>query len=128
SSESLFEECGRVTRSAGETSRRHIEGTERDTPAARCRRPAESWSASRSEEHTSELQSRVDVVCRLLLANKKHMVDVGARHGGRLSALPAVRLVAASCTDADPRQPYTLSLHDALPIYLLKACSKSADG
>src|SRR6266536_6564456 len=27
----------------------------------------------RSEEHTSELQSRVDLVCRLLLEKKKHM-------------------------------------------------------
>src|SRR5438105_8583927 len=37
----------------------------------------------RSEEHTSELQSRVDLVCRLLLEKKKlHRVDVddaGAR-------------------------------------------------
>src|SRR5207249_11498220 len=31
-----------------------------------------SWSASaRSEEHTSELQSRFDLVCRLLLEKKK---------------------------------------------------------
>src|SRR5438105_12027688 len=29
-------------------------------------------SEIRSEEHTSELQSRVDLVCRLLLENKKH--------------------------------------------------------
>src|SRR5438105_5671149 len=31
------------------------------------------WTASsgRSEEHTSELQSRVDLVCRLLLEKKK---------------------------------------------------------
>src|SRR5699024_11992072 len=28
--------------------------------------------SSRSEEHTSELQSRFDLVCRLLLVNKKH--------------------------------------------------------
>src|SRR5438105_15535836 len=28
--------------------------------------------AGRSEEHTSELQSRVDLVCRLLLEKKKH--------------------------------------------------------
>src|SRR5438105_12069661 len=28
-------------------------------------------SAQRSEEHTSELQSRVDLVCRLLLEKKK---------------------------------------------------------
>src|SRR6266536_4810719 len=29
------------------------------------------WLSSRSEEHTSELQSRVDLVCRLLLEKKK---------------------------------------------------------
>src|SRR5271170_8366389 len=29
-------------------------------------------SGRRSEEHTSELQSRVDLVCRLLLEKKKH--------------------------------------------------------
>src|SRR5206468_6336582 len=34
--------------------------------------PAES--TARSEEHTSELQSRSDLVCRLLLEKKKDMV------------------------------------------------------
>src|SRR5437868_11995391 len=29
---------------------------------------------SRSEEHTSELQSRFDLVCRLLLEKKKHRI------------------------------------------------------
>src|SRR5690349_25074344 len=29
------------------------------------------WNAQRSEEHTSELQSRRDLVCRLLLEKKK---------------------------------------------------------
>src|SRR5438034_3027647 len=29
------------------------------------------WSAERSEEHTSELQSHSDLVCRLLLEKKK---------------------------------------------------------
>src|SRR5207247_3300963 len=33
--------------------------------------PAIRSSLSRSEEHTSELQSRVDLVCRLLLEKKK---------------------------------------------------------
>src|SRR5437868_11818548 len=32
----------------------------------------------RSEEHTSELQSRFDIVCRLLLGKKKHN-DIGLR-------------------------------------------------
>src|SRR5438067_2425556 len=31
-----------------------------------------SGSPPRSEEHTSELQSRFDLVCRLLLEKKKH--------------------------------------------------------
>src|SRR6266536_6472198 len=31
-------------------------------------------TASRSEEHTSELQSRVDLVCRLLLEKKKKKI------------------------------------------------------
>src|SRR5207247_9219678 len=40
--------------------------------------------ASRSEEHTSELQSRVDLVCRLWLEKEK-MLAVGAV--GRVSSL-----------------------------------------
>src|SRR3982750_4969577 len=34
-------------------------------------RPAPSRRTARSEEHTSELQSRSDLVCRLLLEKKK---------------------------------------------------------
>src|SRR5690349_21863026 len=40
----------------------------RSTQARRCCSPAIS---NRSEEHTSELQSRRDLVCRLLLEKKK---------------------------------------------------------
>src|SRR5699024_11661164 len=41
-------------------------------PDARPRRPGCPRSApTRSEEHTSELQSRFDLVCRLLLEKKK---------------------------------------------------------
>src|SRR3712207_7646613 len=36
------------------------------------RRPATSPACSRSEEHTSELQSRQYLVCRLLLEKKKN--------------------------------------------------------
>src|SRR5260370_17104141 len=31
-----------------------------------------SWSSRRSEEHTSELQSHLNLVCRLLLEKKKN--------------------------------------------------------
>src|SRR5256886_11937303 len=40
--------------------------------AGRCRiSPQEAWRATRSEEHTSELQSQSNLVCRLLLEKKK---------------------------------------------------------
>src|SRR5438067_4929634 len=35
---------------------------------------ATAWQRFRSEEHTSELQSRFDLVCRLLLEKKKTAV------------------------------------------------------
>src|SRR5687768_17806753 len=35
-------------------------------------RPGRKWPDNRSEEHTSELQSRLHLVCRLLLEKKKH--------------------------------------------------------
>src|SRR5438874_12608108 len=41
------------------------------TPPRWPRRPSGCCSTTRSEEHTSELQSRRDLVCRLLLEKKK---------------------------------------------------------
>src|SRR5437667_9224011 len=40
-------------------------------PRHHCWKPASLWPESRSEEHTSELQSHHDLVCRLLLEKKK---------------------------------------------------------
>src|SRR5699024_12669203 len=36
------------------------------------RKPGTYYEGDRSEEHTSELQSRFELVCRLLLEKKKH--------------------------------------------------------
>ena len=58
----------------------------------------------RSEEHTSELQSRSDLVCRLLLEKKKNGL------GFLLQAL------FFFFNDTATTEIYTLSLHDALPI------------
>src|SRR5438034_8872943 len=45
----------------------------RHRQTSRCPRPLpRSREASRSEEHTSELQSHSDLVCRLLLEKKKN--------------------------------------------------------
>src|SRR3989442_10899141 len=37
--------------------------------------PVSLWNGRRSEEHTSELQSRPHLVCRLLLEKKKHIYN-----------------------------------------------------
>src|SRR5437763_1059465 len=79
--------------------------------------------ATRSEEHTSELQSPMYLVCRLLLEKKKRD---GAR-AGNLETLPHPPYAASlplaisrrSVVSFPPTRPphtYTLSLHDALPI------------
>src|SRR5438105_10564419 len=50
----------------------------RRTQLTDCARPKATY---RSEEHTSELQSRVDLVCRLLLEKKKKKPNI-AECGG----------------------------------------------
>src|SRR4051812_20917209 len=100
---------------------------------------AEILAVRRSEEHTSELQSHVNIVCRLLLEKKKmsgrrlSRLVLSWRRGRalfeqnssasiaqfvRYSVSPYCRL----CHDSfffnytAPTNIYTLSLHDALPI------------
>src|SRR5438067_2931236 len=47
-----------------------------DTPRIACNSRATCMiAAPRSEEHTSELQSRFDLVCRLLLEKKKKNIE-----------------------------------------------------
>src|SRR5690349_23888980 len=64
----------------------------RSCPAEKARPAPLSTIArtSRSEEHTSELQSRRDLVCRLLL-EKKNRRRRGARHCVRARVLAARR-------------------------------------
>src|SRR5438876_2840234 len=49
---------------------RSSESTPTRSPTACTSSSASSWSRTRSEEHTSELQSPVHLVCRLLLEKK----------------------------------------------------------
>src|SRR5688572_15331805 len=93
----------------------------------------------RSEEHTSELQSQSNLVCRLLLEKKK---ATAAHHCDDTSFQPSLsashcrvvyqQLISDSTThghsarchicsffffsDTAATEIYTLSLHDALPI------------
>src|SRR6266480_3655576 len=95
---------------------------QRDELRAPSRRRA---AAARSEEHTSELQSHVNLVCRLLLEKKKANSNTnpcGANESDRKSLvreiglIPAVFLTFFFFNDTATPELYTLSLHDALPI------------
>src|SRR5438105_7205200 len=59
----------------------------RSSAVASDRRRQIAGRCVRSEEHTSELQSRVDLVCRLLLEKKKKKEELISRcHGRALSS------------------------------------------
>src|SRR2546422_5788695 len=64
-----------TARSRSSSTRRRSEHRCRTRPACGRRRPRdgpEARARCRSEEHTSELQSRLHLVCRLLLEKKKN--------------------------------------------------------
>src|SRR5438132_1261708 len=76
----------------------------------------------RSEEHTSELQSHSDLVCRLLLEKKKILRRFcpAIYFGDALPVLPIIVLLHLTLLLSFNFSPTThistLSLHDALPI------------
>src|SRR5690606_31009020 len=72
------------------------------------RNPVAATRMARSEEHTSELQSRENLVCRLLLEKKK---ELSCR-----TNTPVLRVYRFS-VPTPPTAIYTLPLHDALPIF-----------
>src|SRR5207237_7881634 len=67
----------------------------------RNRAPDGSRRASRSEEHTSELQSHLNLVCRLLLAKKKEKSGVADAADPTLAPCRAVRvhLIVTPCSE-----------------------------
>src|SRR5437899_5156015 len=73
-------------------SRRRTGGYWRGSPSVAAR----TASASRSEEHTSELQSLRHLVCRLLLEKKKHDAVIHllmeAKHSGLRKSRTATNL------------------------------------
>src|SRR5258707_10646711 len=58
--------------------------------------PSSNWSGTRSEEHTSELQSRQYLVCRLLLEKKKNQSNITRLHDLRERMTNNCRRAAAS--------------------------------
>src|SRR6266576_2917440 len=93
------------------------------------RSPRNSPEPPRSEEHTSELQSRRDLVCRLLLEKKNsrrirqgirlqraHPRDAQVLDARRDAREPLRLIIFFFFNDPATTEIYTLSLHDALPI------------
>src|SRR5882762_9035971 len=72
---------------------------------------------ARSEEHTSELQSHLNLVCRLLLEKKK-----------KNSFLLSIFIFFFFFNDTATTEIYTLSLHDALPISRYRRQTRAACG
>src|SRR3712207_6871938 len=66
--------CGSSSRRCAPT--RSRTGSTPGSSPTRCCRP----TTGRSEEHTSELQSRQYLVCRLLLEKKKNMLPISTLH------------------------------------------------
>src|SRR5437588_8394718 len=75
-------------------------GRRRRVPPPAGRRPAAGRRRGRSEEHTSELQSHSDLVCRLLLEKTKTWGSITARRSTRSSVFfkSAVRLTGTRIT------------------------------
>src|SRR2546429_7405068 len=60
----------------GKWRRTSIRHSRRSSPRGRSWRHTRRRSSRRSEEHTSELQSRLHLVCRLLLEKKKNNIKL----------------------------------------------------
>src|SRR5258707_9521321 len=84
----LFRSVSRAPRVGAHAHRRVLEpSTDRRTPSRVGVPRRDPDDLSRSEEHTSELQSRQYLVCRLLLEKKKNPVRRDARHYTRHNPL-----------------------------------------
>src|SRR5438105_10599760 len=73
---------------------------------SRRRRNISSFGA-RSEEHTSELQSRVDLVCRLLLEKKKKK-QKSAYHKGKSKPTPTIHQRQSRARPLTQQQRHTV--------------------
>src|SRR5688572_31443390 len=67
----LFRSVNVPVEEPGDEQVRHQPGEELGSGGGRVQQPARPPAPARSEEHTSELQSQSNLVCRLLLEKKK---------------------------------------------------------
>src|SRR2546421_3082628 len=80
-------------------------------PSSACDWSSDVCSSDRSEEHTSELQSRSDLVCRLLLENKKAHVSTTVTIRSRMTSSACSKRLFGS--DKQEVPSYTLQAGDS---------------
>src|SRR5688572_24980002 len=120
----VLEDADSSTHHCAWTARRSLEACNLSGCPVRPREAeARAQINARSEEHTSELQSQSNLVCRLLLEKKNEMCQLFNVCFSESSTKSRDWLVVGLIFlfhDTAPTEIYTLSLHDALPIW---ACS-----
>src|SRR2546430_9165007 len=77
----LFRSIGRVQDAVEKGRRNLLAGLHILSLAVAKRRVVTPTSIERSEEHTSELQSQSNLVCRLLLEKKKNITQIYVHRG-----------------------------------------------
>src|SRR2546429_2539243 len=72
----------------------------------------------RSEEHTSELQSRLHLVCRLLLEKKKYTITATKPRGIKLLPMPSTSVISRRSIIVTTTKMKTTSLRGPSPLPL----------
>src|SRR5256886_11176030 len=91
--------------------------------------PANATAVARSEEHTSELQSQSNLVCRLLLEKKKTKQHYHAAMAQLMSRLLFNSTSSASCSysfrNSTRRSTASLDLTHVMPVYVRLSRARS---
>src|SRR2546421_3606737 len=99
-------------------------------PSSACDWSSDVCSSDRSEEHTSELQSRSDLVCRLLLEKKKNKATKPPRYGQRSKQTPhrvhPPTVSHLSCGTASAAEPLVTSTAVLSRLYTYYSCKTAA--
>src|SRR3989440_6258875 len=74
-------------------------------PSSACDWSSDVCSSDRSEEHTSELQSRSDLVCRLLLEKKKTAPQLACLYSNAINRIQLRALLASVAMRAYMHSP-----------------------
>src|SRR5256886_6021674 len=81
----------------------------------------------RSEEHTSELQSQSNLVCRLLLEKKKNEINRNPNHSSLSGSIFVVRHPTICIEIKDTRPLVSIAIPALIPRYTRRVCRNIVD-